>query len=89
MRNLILIAITCICICGCGVDSEWQPVEGRITTKWAADVNPDKPWNEYPRPMMVRKDWVNLNGLWDYAIVPKDSKKPLEWDCKILVPFAI
>ncbi|MBW8014572.1 MAG: beta-galactosidase [Planctomycetes bacterium] len=89
MRNLILIVITCICICGCGVHSEWKAVEGRITTKWAGDVNPDKPWNEYPRPMMVRKGWVNLNGLWDYAIVPKDSKKPSEWDGKILVPFAI
>ncbi|MCF7955640.1 MAG: chitobiase/beta-hexosaminidase C-terminal domain-containing protein [Phycisphaerae bacterium] len=89
MRNLMLIFITCICVCGCGVHSEWKPVEGRITTKWAEDVNPDKPWNEYPRPMMVRKGWVNLNGLWDYAIVPKDSKKPSEWDGKILVPYAI
>ena len=87
MRNLILIVVACIC--GCGVNSEWKPVEGRITTKWAADVNPAKPWNEYPRPMMVRKGWVNLNGLWDYAIVAKDAKKPSEWDGKILVPYAI
>lgn len=87
MRNLILIVVTCIC--GCGVNSEWKPVEGRIATKWVDDVNPNKPWDEYPRPMMVRKGWGNLNGLWDYAIVPKDSTKPSEWDGKILVPYAI
>ncbi len=26
---------------------------------------PDIPWNVYPRPQMVRKDWLCLNGKWD------------------------
>ncbi|MEX2309742.1 MAG: sugar-binding domain-containing protein [Pirellulales bacterium] len=39
---------------------------------------------------MVRTDWVNLNGLWDYAIRPKGENKPQQqWDSTILVPFAI
>ena len=25
------------------------------------------PWNVYPRPQMVRKDWLCLNGNWDFA----------------------
>ena len=25
------------------------------------------PWNAYPRPQMVRKDWLCLNGEWDFA----------------------
>ena len=24
------------------------------------------PWNTYPRPQMVRKDWLCLNGTWDF-----------------------
>jgi len=67
----------------------WKPVEGRIMTRWARDVDPDKPWPEYPRPKMVRKDWVNLNGLWDYAIQPKDGKQVETWAGKILVPFCV
>ncbi len=66
-------------------------VEGRITTPWASEVNPAKAHPEYPRPQMVRPNWINLNGLWDYAIVPKGSAetKPVKWDGKILVPFAV
>ena len=47
---------------------DWKPVPGNIMTKWAADVTPENVWKEYPRPQMVRKDWLNLNGLWDFAI---------------------
>ena len=68
---------------------DWQPVPGNITTPWADRVDPAKPWPEYPRPQMVRPAWVNLNGLWDYAITAKDAATPDKWDGKILVPFCI
>jgi beta-galactosidase/beta-glucuronidase len=58
-------------------------------TKWAKEVSPDKVHPEYPRPQMVREDWQNLNGLWDYAIRPKDDPKPDKFDGKILVPFPV
>jgi hypothetical protein len=48
----------------------WKPAPGPLMTPWAKDVSPDKVWPEYPRPQMVRRDWVNLNGLWEYAMVP-------------------
>ncbi len=67
----------------------WAPVKGRIMTRWAADVRPDRVLPEYPRPQMVRKKWLNLNGLWDYAITARDAGRPAEWDGKILVPFAV
>ncbi|GAG06862.1 unnamed protein product, partial [marine sediment metagenome] len=44
---------------------------------------------EYLRPQMVRKEWTNLNGLWDYAIRPAEEKALEVFDGKILVPFAI
>ena len=66
----------------------WKPAEGPLMTRWAKQVSPDKVHSEYPRPQMVRKDWLNLNGLWDYAIRPKDSPRPAGFDGQILVPFA-
>ncbi|MBN2266429.1 MAG: hypothetical protein JW775_11520, partial [Candidatus Aminicenantes bacterium] len=68
---------------------EWNPVTGRIMTRWASEVRPDLVLPDYPRPQMVRQDWLNLNGLWEYAIVPKGSGRPEAWDGHILVPFAV
>ncbi|MBN3521091.1 beta-galactosidase [Algoriphagus lutimaris] len=68
---------------------EWTPVEGKIMTEWAAKVNPENVHQEYPRPQMTRQNWVNLNGLWDYAILPKGTPMPSNYDGEILVPFAI
>jgi hypothetical protein len=69
--------------------SAWKPVEDRIMTRWAAEVKPDLVLPEYPRPQMVRADWLNLNGLWDYAIIDRDAGRPAAWDGKVLVPFAV
>src|SRR6185503_11213464 len=60
-----------------------------LATKWAKNVAPEKVHAEYPRPQMVRKEWTNLNGLWDYAIVPTDAGQPKEFAGKILVPFPV
>jgi beta-galactosidase/beta-glucuronidase len=47
------------------------------------------PLPEYPRPQMTRPAWVNLNGQWDYAILPKDAPAPKTFDGKILVPYPV
>jgi len=65
----------------------WSPIEGNIVTRWAKDVSPDNAWPEYPRPMLVRDDWQNLNGLWQYAICPRDAARPEQFEGEILVPF--
>ena len=67
---------------------DWAPLQDHILTRWAADVDPANPLPEYPRPQMERPQWQSLNGLWDYAIGPKDAPQP-EAEGKILVPFAI
>ena len=46
-----------------------------LKTRWANEVDPENVLPEYPRPQMCRNDWMNLNGLWNYAIRPKEDKK--------------
>jgi hypothetical protein len=60
-----------------------------IQTRWAKEVSPANALKEYPRPQLVRNNWTNLNGLWDYAITAKDAVKPTGFDGKILVPYPI
>ena len=67
----------------------WKPAGDLIKTTWADQVNPQNPLPEYPRPIMVRSEWQNLNGMWDYAILTKGNGLPGKFDGKILVPFAI
>src|SRR3954470_20363140 len=68
--------------------ADWKPAASPLMTRWGKAVTPDNAWKEYPRPQLVRKEWQNLNGLWDYAITPRDAKQPDKWDGQILVPFA-
>ncbi|MDB4898608.1 MAG: Beta-galactosidase, partial [Gemmatimonadetes bacterium] len=51
----------------------WQPVQGRLLTRWAAQLRADSVLPEYPRPQLVRPRWQNLNGLWDFAIVETNT----------------
>ena len=62
-----------------------------LMTTWGEKVTPENAWREYPRPQMVRANWTNLNGQWDYAVtsVTNTPGRPTTWEGKILVPFAI
>ena len=60
-----------------------------MDTPWTSEVTPDNVWPEYPRPQMTRDNWINLNGLWDYAIVDKNTPQPTRYQGEILVPFPV
>ena len=88
--KIIVLAIGVLCLAGQGFGADWKPVPGAFPmTRWAKDVSPDKALPEYPRPQMVRKDWLNLNGLWDYAVIGRNDPPPAVYQGKILVPFPI
>jgi hypothetical protein len=67
----------------------WHPAKAALMTRWAAQVSPENAHPEYPRPQMVRSEWLNLNGLWEYAVRPQDAERPGAYDGQILVPFPI
>ena len=79
-------------VCACApksADVEWAPAGDHIRTAWAEEVNPSKVHQEYPRPQMVRDSYLNLNGLWEYAIAPKEGDEMPAPDGHILVPFPL
>ncbi len=72
-------------------DLEQGPVvyETDLMTSWGRAVTPQNAWRSYPRPQMVRSQWQNLNGKWDYAIEKDTAGRPASMQGKIVVPFAI
>ena len=68
--------------------SAWVAMQGPLSTRWASEVSAHNAHPEYPRPQLVRSDWLNLNGLWDFAITPKDATNA-EVQTQILVPFPV
>ncbi|MDR1814526.1 MAG: beta-galactosidase [Tannerella sp.] len=68
---------------------QWQAAGERIKTKWGEALDPDNVLPEYPRPIMERSDWQNLNGLWDFSVQPLNHSEPTFYDRQILVPFPI
>jgi beta-galactosidase/beta-glucuronidase len=83
--NRILVVAALAFMANCAL--AYSPAGDRIKTEWGEAINPDDVWRVYPRPIMERADWQNLNGLWEYAIVPAQSKQPSEFQGEILVPF--
>ena len=91
MRTLQHIALAIIIGIGSAAMAQeaWQPKKAPLMTRWAKDVTPEKAHPEYPRPQLVREQWQNLNGLWQYAITPKAAEQPDAYEGQILVPFPI
>ncbi|MDR2848363.1 MAG: beta-galactosidase [Bacteroidales bacterium] len=87
MKRITFFISTFICVLS--IQAQWKPVGDKIKTSWAEQINPDKVLPEYPRPSIERSEWLNLNGLWEYAIVPRDNAEPAAFDGQILVPFAV
>jgi beta-galactosidase/beta-glucuronidase len=70
------------------ISAQWKPAGDKLKTKWASEIDVNNVLPEYPRPIMERTEWQNLNGLWNYAILPV-GQQPSSYDGEILVPFAV
>ncbi len=87
MRKLFLPLLFCLVAGNAG--AQWKPAGDHIKTQWAEKIDVNNVLPEYPRPIMQRPDWQNLNGMWEYAITPAGTAKPEKFDGQILVPFAV
>jgi len=66
----------------------YQKADNPLFTPWAEEVGPDNALPEYPRPMMKRDHWQNLNGLWDFQMSSK-TRSPRDYKEQILVPYPV
>ena len=76
---------------------EWKKGNPPLATRWFAEAGPEQARPEYPNPAMARTAWMNLNGLWRYAIRPRGEQLPAQsgsapaagWEGEILVPWPV
>lgn len=87
MRTKLILLL--FLLAGFSLQAQWQPAGNQLKTKWASEIDVNNVLPEYPRPIMERGEWQNLNGLWKYAIQPVGTQKPSSFDGDILVPFAV
>ncbi|MDB6121227.1 MAG: beta-galactosidase/beta-glucuronidase [Pedosphaera sp.] len=91
LKNIWKISFVAVLVIGSNfaAHAEWKSANGPLMTRWAKEVSPKNVHQEYPRPQMVRKEWLNLNGLWDYSVLPLANAQPTSFEGQILVPFPI
>ncbi len=75
-------------IAGLGTGADLPVSGGRLPTRWDAQVSSTAPLPEYPRPIMERAAWVNLNGIWDLALTDsRTAAPPSSYSGRIRVPY--
>ncbi len=104
MKVSIISLTLLLLINACASKYEYTIAPSPMITSFTGQINPENPLPEYPRPQLVRAEWLNLNGLWDYCLESNDFKPvqgltkeeswttreiPVDWEGKILVPFSI
>lgn len=69
----------------------WSPKQAPLMTQWASQVDPNNPLPEYPRPQLVRANWLNLNGIWQFQPGAVNDGVPIgkTLASEILVPFPV
>ena len=88
MKKNFLAVLFALALCS-PTFAQWKPAGDKIKTPWGEQLNPKNVLPEYPRPIMERHEWKNLNGSWNYAITKKGEAAPGNYQGEILVPFAV
>ena len=90
---LLLLALTALGLVSGAAPAAaaWVPKTPPLTTPWTAQVSPTNALPEYPRPQLVRPDWQNLNGEWQFAGTNSLASPPTGQNLaeSVLVPYPV
>ena len=71
--------------------AQWKPAGDKIKTTWAEQIDPNNVLPEYPRPIMERKEWKNLNGLCHpsdgYSATGRHGRSDIGTICRRIEPL--
>src|SRR5207248_1148409 len=69
----------------------YTPIAPALSTPWTAEVSPQSPLPEYPRPSLERTRWMSLNGQWQYEAATPGERAPIGRSLgqTILVPYPV
>ena len=86
-NNSVFLAVVAVCVALHAKSVNASDFEASVRTfdtrtKSSTNVHP-----EYPRPSMVRRDWKNLNGSWEFGITYWTQTNAGEFPDHIQVPF--
>jgi hypothetical protein len=87
-----LIAATAVVAIAPAVDAAvWTPKAPPLTTPWTSQVSPTNALPDYPRPQLVRSEWQNLNGVWEFSGASNINTPPVGQTLPegVLVPYPI
>ena len=86
LKLLILLLIPTMAL-----SQDWQMKQAQLMTSFSNDVDPNNVLPEYPRPQMVREQWMNLNGIWQFqpGIGQGEAVPQGDLTNSILVPFPV
>ncbi|WP_257447797.1 AbfB domain-containing protein [Archangium lipolyticum] len=88
---LRLMPLLCYLLSLQGAHAAWAPKPPPLSTPWTSQVSTTNALPDYPRPQMVRSDWLNLNGEWQFGNATAGQTPPFGQNLpeSVLVPFPI
>lgn len=55
---------------------KWEMKQAPLMTPWSKNIDIHHVLPEYPRPLMQREDWKNLNGVWEFEMSTEGDLLP-------------